>query len=196
MCGVKAVSESEIVKDIIADAKSRMDKAVEAMKHDFAKVRTGRATTSLVEDIRVDYYGAPTPIKQMASVSVPEARTIVIQPWDTSTIPLIEKAIQQSELGITPMNDGKVVRVVVPELTEERRRELVRFVGKMAEEFRISVRNVRRDSFHLLKEVEKEEHLPEDVVKRAQSSIQKITDEHIEKINGLLKEKEREIMEF
>ncbi len=190
------MAETEIIDDILEDMEKRMRKSLESFRYELARVRTGRATTALVEDIRADYYGVSTPLKQMSTISVPEPKTIVIQPWDTSAIPAIEKAILQSDLGLNPSNDGKIIRLVLPVLTQERRKGLVRHVGKIAEQYRISIRNIRRDANSMLREVEKEEHIPQDEAKRTQNKIQRITDEYIEKVNECLSEKEKEIMEI
>jgi len=190
------MSEPDIVDEILDDLKHRMRKTIESLRHELSGVRTGRASTALVEDIKAEYYGVPTPLKQMSSISVPEPRTIVIQPWDISAIQIIEKAIQQSKLGITPANDGKVIRLVLPVLTQERRKELVKFTGKIIEKYRVSVRNIRRDANAMIKDVEKEEHIPEDEVEKTQKEIQRITDRHIDIVNECFKEKESEILEI
>jgi ribosome recycling factor len=184
------------MNEILEDAKKRMNKSLSVFEGELAKVRTGRASTALVEHIKVGYYGTQTPLNQLATISVPEPRTILIQPWDINAIPSIEKAIRQSDLGINPMNDGKVIRIAIPLLTEERRRELVKYVGKMAEEYRVAVRQIRKDTNNLIKEVEKEKKIPEDEVKKALSKIQEITDDFIKKINEALQRKEKEIMEL
>jgi ribosome recycling factor len=190
------MSEDKSINDILEDAKKRMAKSISVLESELAKVRTGRASTALVDHIKVDYYGTQTPVSQMATVSVPESRTIVIQPWDISAIPNIEKAIRQSDLGINPSNDGKVIRIIIPVLTEERRRELVKYVGKVAEEYRITIRQIRKDTNNLIKELEKEKKVPEDEVKRSLNKIQETTDNYIKKVNGILERKEKEIMEF
>jgi ribosome recycling factor len=190
------MSEDKSINDILEDAKKRMAKSISVLESELAKVRTGRASTALVDHIKVDYYGTQTPVNQMATVSVPESRTIVIQPWDISAIPNIEKAIRQSDLGINPSNDGKVIRIIIPVLTEERRRELVKYVGKVAEEYRITIRQIRKDTNNLIKEMEKEKKFPEDEVKRSLNKIQETTDNYIKKVNEILERKEKEIMEF
>lgn len=190
------MSDLDLLNEIMDDTKSRMDKSLSSYKSDIAKVRTGRANISLVESIMVDYYGTQTPLNQMASISIPEAKTIVIQPWDISVLPAIEKALQKSDLGITPNNDGKLIRLTIPILTEERRKELVKQVGKMTEDFRVSIRQVRKDSNSLLKDMEKEEHVSEDHIKRLQAKIQDFTDESIRRLNDLFDKKEKEIMEI
>lgn len=173
----------------------RMDAAVEALKKDFAAVRTGRASLALLDGITVDYYGTPTPLQQLASLSVPESRQMAIQPWEHKLIPEIEKAIMKSDLGLTPANDGKVIRINIPVLTEERRKQLVKVVKKRAEEAKVAVRNVRRDSNDELKKLEKDKHLSEDDVKKVQDEIQKLTDAHVKKVDEVLEHKEKEIME-
>ena len=171
-----------MIKDLLDDAKRRMAKSVEKFKEEIARIRTGRASVALLDGIKVDYYGTEMPLNQMATISVADARLIVIQPWDVSAIGAIEKAIQRSELGLNPVNDGKVIRIAVPPLTEERRKELVKMVRKIAEEARVAVRNIRRDILDDLKELKKEGEISEDDFFRAQEQLQKITDEYIGKI--------------
>ncbi len=182
------------MKDHLDDARKRMGKSVKNFQEEVARVRTGRASVALLDGIKVDFYGSSMPLNQMATVTVAEARLIVIQPWDPSSIGAIEKAIQKSELGLTPVNDGKVIRISIPPLTEERRKELVKLVRKMAEEARVAVRNVRRDILDELKKMKKAGDISEDDFFRAQDEIQKITDEHIKKIDKILETKEKEIM--
>ncbi len=182
------------MKEQLDDARKRMDKSVKAFQSEIARVRTGRASVALLDGIKVDYYGSTMPLNQMATITVAEARLIVIQPWDPSAIGAIEKAIQRSDLGLTPVNDGKVIRISIPPLTEERRKELVKMVRKMAEEARVAIRNIRRDILDDLKKMKKEGELAEDDFYRAQDQLQKITDEHIEKIDKILETKEKEIM--
>lgn len=184
-----------MLADILKDTEDRMNKTISAFGSELTKIRTGRASSGLVDNIIVDYYGAETPINQLATVSIPESRTIMIQPWDTNAISDVEKAIMKSEIGINPSNDGKVIRLNIPTLTEDRRKELVKYVGKIAEDFRVSIRQVRHDANHFVKELEKEEGLPEDSVKKNLEDIQKITDNHIKKINEILEAKEKEILE-
>ncbi len=181
---------------IIEDAKKRMNKSLGVFESELTRLRTGRASTSLVDHIKVDYFGTTTPLSQLATISVPETRTILIQPWDVSAVSDIEKAIMQSELGINPTNDGKVIRISIPILTEERRRELVKHIGKLAEEYRISIRQVRKDTNNEIKQAEKDQKVPEDEVKRNLTKIQELTDDFINKINEALNRKEKEIMEF
>ncbi|MFH0933375.1 MAG: ribosome recycling factor [Nitrospirota bacterium] len=173
----------------------RMAGAIEALKKEFASIRTGRASLALLDAIVVNYYGTSTPLQQLASLSIPESRQIAVQPWDPKIIPDIEKAIMKSDLGITPVNDGRIIRIHIPLLTEERRKQLVKIVKKMAEEAKIAIRNVRRDTNEELKKLEKEKHLSEDDVKRSQDEIQKITDSYITKVDEILAHKEKEIME-
>lgn len=180
---------------IISEATEKMDKSVGALKKDLQKIRTGRASLSLLDDVRVDYYGTPTPLNQIASLSVPESRLITIQPWDPSAIKEIEKAIQKSNLGLTPSSDGKIIRLAIPPLTEDRRREIVRQVNKICEEYRIAVRNVRREANDSLKTLKKDGDASEDDVAKALDEIQKITDEHVKQIDDMFKDKEKEILE-
>ncbi len=182
------------MKEHLDDARKRMDKSVKAFQSEIARVRTGRASVALLDGVKVDYYGSTMPLNQMATITVAEARLIVIQPWDPSAIGAIEKAIQRSDLGLTPVNDGKVIRISIPPLTEERRKELVKMVRKMAEEARVAIRNIRRDILDDLKKMKKEGELAEDDFYRAQDQLQKITDEHIKKIDKILETKEKEIM--
>jgi ribosome recycling factor len=173
-----------------------MDKSVTALKNEFKKVRTGRASTSILDSIRVDYYGTPTPLSQTATLAVPESRLITIQPWDVSVIKDIEKAILKSDLGLTPSSDGKIIRIAIPPLTEERRKELVKVIYKMGEEHKVGVRNLRRDANEFLKGLKKDGDISEDDAFKSQESVQKITDEHINRIDEVTKEKEKEILEF
>jgi ribosome recycling factor len=182
-------------KALRAKATERMEGAIDALKKEFGSVRTGRASLSLLDGIMVDYYGTLTPLQQLASLSVPESRQIAIQPWEQRIIPEIEKAIMKSDLGLTPSNDGKFIRIGIPPLTEERRKQLVKVVKKRAEEAKIAIRNIRRDSNEELKKLEKEKHLSEDDAKKSHDEIQKITDSYIAKVDEVLKHKENEIME-
>ncbi|HOP35025.1 MAG TPA: ribosome recycling factor [Syntrophales bacterium] len=182
--------------ELIAELKETMKRQIQALEKSFSKVRTGRASLSLLDGIKVEYYGTPTPLNQVASLSVPESQLIVIAPWDVTVIGAIEKAIQKSELGLTPSNDGKVIRITIPPLTGERRKELVKVVKKMAEECRVKVRNARRDVNNDLKELKKEGDLSEDELFRTQDDVQKITDEFIKKTDQVLAAKEEEIMEI
>ena len=183
-------------KETIRDTEKKMEKALEANAREIASIRTGRATMSLLDGINVDYYGARSPINQVASISIPEARLMVIQPWDKSIIGEIEKAILKADLGLNVNSDGNVIRITVPELTEERRKELARHAKKLAEEGKIVIRNVRRDANDTLKKMEKAGELPEDDSRREQSEIQDLTDEYISKIDEIFQLKEKEIMEL
>jgi ribosome recycling factor len=185
-----------MVEEVLNDLKIEMQKALDFMKKEFQRVRTGRASISLLDGIRVNYYGTPTPLNQVASLSVPESRLIVIQPWDSTMVEEIEKAIQKSELALNPMNDGKMIRIPIPPLTEERRKELVRLVKKMAEEGRIDLRNKRRDSIEILRDMKKEKEIGEDVLYRYQEEVQKITDNFVAKVDEQLTAKEKEILEI
>ena len=185
-----------MLDEIYAETKANMQKSVEALKKELARVRTGRASLTLLDGIRADYYGTLTPLNQMASLAVPESRLITIQPWDATAIKEIEKAILKSDLGLTPASDGKLIRIAIPPLTEERRKELVKVVHKACEDHKIGVRNVRRDSNEMIKELKKEGDVAEDDAFKAQDEIQKITDSFIEKIDAVYKEKETEILEF
>jgi ribosome recycling factor len=178
------------------DAETRMQGAIDMFVRELAGVRTGRATTGLLEGIRVDYYNTPTPVAQVASVSVPDARTLLIQPWDQGVLPKIEKAIQKSDLGLTPANDGKVIRLSLPPLTEERRKQLAKAVGRLAEEARVAVRNVRREAKEKVKALLKDRKISEDDEKRSETELQKTTDRFIQKVDELLRKKEQEILEF
>ena len=183
-----------MVKEILSETRTEMRKSVEAFRDETLTVRTGRANVSLLDSIRVEYYGSQVPINQVANVGSPEPRLIVIQPWDKTVIPQIEKGIMNSNLGLVPANDGTNIRLPIPQLTEERRKEIVKIVRHMAEEGRISVRNARRDANDLLKEAQKEGDVPEDESKKGQQEVQKLTDEFIKEIDGILAEKEEEIM--
>jgi ribosome recycling factor len=184
-----------MIDDLLKDATDRMNKAVEAIRREFATVRTGRASPHILDRIQVDYYGTATPLKQLATINAPEARLLTIQPFDPSSIKTIERSIQESDLGLTPSNDGKVIRLPIPQLTEERRKELVKVVRQMAEESRVAVRNVRRDVMHDLKELVHNGDVGDDEERRAEERVQKLTDEHVKRIDELLKGKEAEIME-
>jgi ribosome recycling factor len=180
---------------LVKDTSARMERSIEAFRKELGKVRTGRASFSLLDGVKVDYYGTPTPLQQVGTLSVPESRLITVTPWDTKMIGPIEKAIQGSGLGLNPSSDGKTVRIPIPPLTEERRKELAKVVRKMAEDARVAVRNVRREAIEKLKDREKKKEISEDVVKRGQERIQKETDAHVKKIDDILKSKEQEILE-
>jgi ribosome recycling factor len=181
--------------DFVTDAQQRMDKSVDATHEHFNSVRTGRASAALLDRITIDYYGTPTPLKNIASISVPEARMLTIQPFDPTSIKQIERAIQESDLGLTPSNDGKLIRLPIPQLTEERRKELVKLIRRDAEEGRIAVRNVRRDAMKHLAELVKNGEVGDDDERAAEARVQKLTDEHVAKIDDLLKHKEADVME-
>ena len=184
-----------MVNEIINDMKRDMVMSVESMKQSLMKVRTGRASIGILDGIMVDYYGSPTPLNQLATLAVPEPRLITIQPWDKGALVSIEKAILKSELGLTPNNDGKVIRVPIPPLNEERRRDLVKMVKKSAEDFRIEIRNHRRDANAMLKDLEKEKEINKDDLKSSQDKVQDLTDGYIKQIDDVLPAKEKEIME-
>jgi ribosome recycling factor len=184
-----------LVKEIYRDVEERMAKAIAALKSDFNSVRAGRANPALLDRLNVEYYGTLTPIKQMANISAPEPRLLVIQAWDKSAVPDIEKAILKSDLGLTPNNDGTVIRLAIPQLTEERRTELVKIVRRKAEEGKVAIRNIRRDANDLIKAMQKSGELSEDEERRSQEEIQKITDRHIKLVDEQLSLKEAEIME-
>lgn len=184
-----------MISDIVNDAERRMTKAVEAAQHDYTTIRTGRANPALLERVTVDYYGTSMPVNQLATISVPEPRQLLITPWDKSVIPMIEKAIQKSDLGLNPNTDSAGIRLIIPQLTEERRKEFIKLLHKKAEEHRVAVRNIRRDANEELKRAEKAGEVSEDEVHRAQEQIQKLTDKYIEQIDRLTQAKEAELME-
>ncbi|MBW1770610.1 MAG: ribosome recycling factor [Deltaproteobacteria bacterium] len=185
-----------MIDSVYDDAQDRMADSIDALKNDFKKVRTGRASLALFEGMKISYYGTSTLLNQVASLSIPESRLIVINPWDQSIIGEIEKEILKSELGLTPMNDGKVIRISIPALTEDRRKELVKVVHKIAEEHKVSIRNIRRDSNELLKGLKKDGDISEDDFFRAQDKVQNITDDYIKSVDEICHEKEKEILEF
>lgn len=182
------------ISAILSDAQHRMSKAVEHLQHQLARVRTGRASVAMLDGIKVNYYGTPTPLQQVGSISIPEPRLIVIQPWERSMLSEIEKAIKASDLGLNPTNDGAVIRIPIPPLTEERRKEIVKSCNKMAEEARVAVRQVRRDALEHLKKAEKEEGFSEDERRRAEEEVQRLTDRFVKEIDEIAKRKEHEIM--
>ena len=184
------------VKDVDAHARSRMDKVLSDLQHEMAGVRTGRASISLLDNVRVDYYGTPTPLNQLATLQVPEATMLTVQPWDVSQIGMIEKAIRTSDLGLNPSNDGKIIRVPIPSLTEERRKDLVKKVHHLAEDHRVAMRNVRRDSNEHIKKLLKDKLISEDDDRRAHDEIQKLTDSYIQKLDQAVKTKEKEVLEI
>lgn len=181
--------------DIFADTERRMQKAVEALRHDLTAVRTGRASAALLERIQIDYYGVPTPINQVATITVPDARMLMIQPWDRKLLADIEKAIQRSDLGINPNNDGQVIRLAIPPLNEERRREMVKTVHKKLDEHKVAIRNIRRDCQEKLRDREKKKEISEDELKRSTERLQKLTDRFIDEMDKVGKTKELEILE-
>jgi ribosome recycling factor len=184
------------MQNIQKDVDARMAAAIDTLAHELAAVRTGRASAALLEGIRVDYYGTPTPVAQMASVTVPDARTLMVQPWDATQLKAIEKAIIASDLGLTPSNDGKAIRLTLPTPTEERRKQLAKSVGKIAEDSRVAIRNLRREANEKLKALAKDKQVSEDDERRGHDQIQKTTDRYIAKVDELLKKKEQEILTF
>ncbi len=184
-----------MLDDVYKDLRDRMNKAVDSLESEYKRLRTGRASISLVDGIKVDYYGTPTPLSQLATLTIPDPRSILIQPWDTSVVGDIEKSILKSELGLTPMNDGKVIRINIPPLTAERRRDLVKIVKKKAEESKVAVRNIRRDINEKIKDLKKDKQVSEDEQFRAQDEIQKITDDYVKKVDAVYSAKEKEILE-
>jgi len=185
-----------MIESIFQETRENMDKSLTALQNELKRIRTGRASLSILDAIRVDYYGTLTPLNQMASLSIPESRLIIIQPWDVSVIKDVERAILKSDLGLTPNNDGKIIRISIPPLTEDRRKELVKVVHKISQDHKVSVRNIRRDSNELLKSLKKDGEISEDDAFRTQDQVQKITDEYIELVDDEYKEKEKEILEF
>ncbi|MGM0427076.1 MAG: ribosome recycling factor [Thermodesulfobacteriota bacterium] len=183
-------------EEILKEQREKMTKTAEALKKEFRKIRTGRASTALLEGIKVDCYETQMPLEQVASISAPESRLIIVQPWDQSIIGDIEKGILKSELGLTPMNDGKMIRISIPPLTEERRRELAKLAKRMAEDSRISIRNLRREANEMLRDLKNEKEISEDELYKSQEEVQKITDDFIEKIDDITAQKEKEITEF
>lgn len=185
-----------MISDLKKTTESRMVKSIDSLTESLQSIRAGRANTSLLDRIYVDYYGQQSPLNQVASLSAPEARLLAIQPWDANLIPEIEKAIQKSDLGITPSNDGKVIRLVIPQVTEERRKDLTKLVGKYAEEAKVSIRNIRRDAMEDIKKAEKAKEISEDDRKTYEEDIQKLTDKFIKDVDGVAAEKEKELMEI
>jgi len=183
-----------MIEDVLADAKDRMGKAVEALRKELVTIRTGRAHPGLIEHLRVDYYGAPTPLNQLATINVPEPRLLTIQPWDHQSLGAIEKAILKSDLGLNPSNDGNIIRLVIPQLTEERRKELAKVVRKKVEEGRVAVRNVRRERHDELRRLQREKDISEDAQYVAQEELQKLTDDFIKEIERVGEEKEAELL--
>ena len=185
-----------MIESVYRDSNDNMGKVIEALKKELKRVRTGRASLSLLDGIKVDYYGTLTPLSQIATLAAPESRLITIQPWDTTVIKEIEKAVLKSDLGLTPSSDGKIIRIAIPPLTEQRRKELVKVVHKISEEYKVSVRNLRRDANELVKDIKKDGKISEDDAFKSQEKIQKITDEHIGLVDACYKEKDKEILEF
>jgi ribosome recycling factor len=184
-----------MIKDILADARERMEKTIDALQNDLRAIRTGRASPALVERLMVEYYGVPTPLIQLAGVTVPEPRMLMIRPWDRNTLGVIEKSILKSDLGLTPSNDGQVIRLVIPQLTEERRRDLNKQVARRVEEARVAARNIRRDAVEMLRDAEKEKMIDEDDLHKGQEQVQELTDKYIKQIDEIGKAKEAEILE-
>lgn len=185
-----------MIDEVLSEARSSMDKAIKALKKEMTKVRTGRASTALLDDVKIEYYGVPTPLSQVATLSAPEARLITVQPWEKNLLPAIEKAIFKADIGLTPSSDGQLIRLPVPALTEERRLEMVKLIKRMTEDARISVRSARRDANENLKMLEKEKEITEDEQKRGEKDVQQLTDEYINNIDVVLQAKERELMEI
>ena len=182
------------MKEVISRCEAKMNKSIDALNHEFSSVRAGRANPAILDKVLVDYYGAPTPINQMAAVSVSEARVLVIQPWDKSTLKTIEKAIQASDIGINPTNDGNVLRLTFPQLTEERRKELVKDIKKMGEDSKVGIRNIRRDAMEKLKALKKDNSITEDDQKDVEKKIQDLTDKFVKKVDSLVSDKEKEVL--
>lgn len=185
-----------MTKDIVSKARSAMDKAIESLKKDFTKVRTGRASVSLLDDVRVDYYGTPTPLSQLGTLAVPEPRLITIQPWEKKLLPEIEKAIFKADLGLTPNSDGQLIRMAIPPLTEDRRKEMVKMLKRMAEEAKVAVRNIRRDANDAVKKLAKDKEISEDDAKRVEKEIQDLTDKFVARADEVVAVKEKEVMEI
>jgi len=185
-----------MIDDVLIDAQDRMEKTVEALQLDLRGIRTGRASPALVERLKVDYYDAPTPLNQLATISAPEPRLLTIRPWDPSALAAIEKAILKSDLGLTPNNDGKIIRLSIPRLNEERRQELVKVVARRVEEGRVSIRNIRRDAIEALRTLEKDKEISEDELHKSRDDVQELTDDFVGQIDEVGKAKEKEIMEI
>jgi ribosome recycling factor len=184
-----------VIDELLQDARERMDKSVAAIRHEFASVRTGRASPALLDRIAVDYYGTSTPLRQLATISAPEARLLTVHPYDKSSIRAIEKAIMESDIGLTPNSDGTVIRLAIPELTEERRKQLVKVVHGIAEEGRVAIRNIRRDVMHDLRELKSEGEVGSDAEHRAEGELQKVTDAKVAELDALMHNKEAEVLE-
>lgn len=190
------MADDSMIDETLTDADERMGKAIGALNRDLATLRTGRANPGLVEQLRVDYYGTPTPLQQLASVGVPEARLLTIQPYDKGSLDAIEKAIQKSDLGLNPNNDGTIIRLAIPQLTEDRRKEMVRLVHKKVEESRVEIRNIRRDAHEMVRDLHREKEISEDEERGAQEDLQKITDRFVEYAGEIGSEKEKELLEI
>lgn len=188
-------ARGEMIDQVLSEARNRMGKTIEALKRELATIRTGRATPAIVDHVRVDYHGTPTPLNQLATISAPEVRLLLIQPWDRNALASIEKALLKADLGLNPANDGNVIRIRIPELSEERRRELVRLVHKKAEEGRVALRNLRRSALEELRELERNKEISQDEQKRAQDRLQELTDSFIEEVGRAAKDKEAELLE-
>jgi len=184
-----------MTKDVIDNMKNHMEKSIDALRREYQKVRTGRASTTLLDDIKIDYYGTPTAVNQVATLAVPEPRTITLQPWEAKIIPLIEKAIMNANIGVTPANDGKLIRLVLPPLTEERRKEIVKQMKKLAEDAKVALRNIRRDAIDGVKKLEKDKQISEDDLKRAEKEVQDLTKNYETKIDEVFTHKEKEVLE-
>ena len=185
-----------MIDDLYKELQDKMEKSLKTLAWDFSRIRTGRASPALLEGIKVDYYGVPTPLNQLATISVSESRLITVQPWDINSLSEVERAILKSELGLTPANNGKVIRIPIPPLTEERRKELIKVIKKMAEEYKVSLRSARREVNETLKRLKKDKEISEDDFYRSQDEVQRITDQYIEKVDHIYKGKEKEILEF
>ena len=188
-------SAPKLAEDVLTEGQTRMDKAIDALKRELNSVRTGRATPSLIENLSVEYYGTPTPLSQLATITAPEARSLTVQPWDKQALREIEKSIQKSELGLNPSNDGSIIRIPIPPLSQERRREMVKVLKQKAENGKLAVRNIRRDAIEQLRSMEKSKDLSQDENRRAQDTLQKYTDQHIANIDQISSSKESEIMQ-
>ena len=184
-----------MIKEIIEDMKEHMLKTIDSLRKEYQKIRTGRASTSLLDDIKVDYYGNPSPLSAVATLAVPEARTITISPWESKMIGPIEKAILNSNVGLTPSNDGRLIRLILPPLTEERRKDIVKDLRRKAEDDKVALRNIRRDAIDKLKKLEKDKKITEDELKRSEKEVQDLTDKHVAKVDEVLSHKEKEVME-
>jgi ribosome recycling factor len=192
---VTPVAETAMIDETLQDAEQRMTKAIEALRRELSTVRTGRASPALVEHLSIDYYGTPTPLNQLATIGVPDARLLTIQPWDKNALGPIEKSIQKSDLGLNPANDGNIIRLAIPPLTEDRRKDLVKVVHKKVEDGRVAIRNVRRDAHEMLRELLREKEVSEDEEHRAQEQLQKVTDRFVGQAEDVGQEKERELLE-